>query len=134
MSHRVAVLIRREGSLLLIRRVEEGKEYYVVPGGGVEAGETIFQAAQREILEGLSLTIDVEALLWRQMNDGKMETYVKAANVRGEVALAGPELQKQSETNQYHAVWVPLTELASLNLLPEQAGDKIAERVQRGEL
>jgi 8-oxo-dGTP diphosphatase len=63
MSQRVAVLIRRGDSLLLIRRVKEGKEYHVVPGGGVEDGETLVQAARREILEELSLTIDVERIL-----------------------------------------------------------------------
>jgi hypothetical protein len=50
------------------------------------------------------------------------------------VALGGPELQKQSPTNQYHPTWVPLTELRGLNLLPEQARDRIVELVEQGQL
>lgn len=134
MSHRVAVLIRRSDSLLLIRRVKEGQGYYVIPGGSVEQGETIAAAAVREVREELSLTIDYETVLWRQMNEGKMETYVKAANVRGEVALGGPEAERQSAENQYHPEWVPLAKLGEVNLLPESVKEKILGQVEQGRL
>jgi len=46
----VAVVIERGGKILLGRR-KTGKRYYGLPGGHLEMGETIHQAAQREVEE-----------------------------------------------------------------------------------
>jgi ADP-ribose pyrophosphatase YjhB (NUDIX family) len=129
MSHRVAVLIRRGDSLLLIRRVTDGQERHVIPGGDVGQGETIAAAALREAREGLSLAVTYEDVLWRQMNQGQMETYVKASSAGGE-----PEAQRRSGTGQDHPVWVPLPEVGGLNLEPDYAKEKIAQMVERGRL
>jgi len=52
MRHRAAVFVFGEnGSVLLFHRFRNGHEYYVVPGGAVEPGETPEQAAARELKE-----------------------------------------------------------------------------------
>ncbi len=48
----VSVLARNGDKFLLAReRLEDGKEWWIVPGGKVEFGETIEAAARRELLE-----------------------------------------------------------------------------------
>ena len=42
----------------IIKRYKDGRNYYVVPGGKVEAHENIQQAAIREIAEELGLAIE----------------------------------------------------------------------------
>ncbi len=49
MRVRAGVVVIRQGKLLLIHRHRMGDEYYVVPGGGVDPGETPEQTAQRII-------------------------------------------------------------------------------------
>src|SRR3954467_6763107 len=60
MRTRVGVALFADRRVLLIRRFREGDQYWVVPGGGVELGETIEDAARREIWEETSLELRSE--------------------------------------------------------------------------
>ena len=44
----VAIIVNNE-KVLLMHRINNGKEYHVFPGGGVENGETVEQAVLREV-------------------------------------------------------------------------------------
>ena len=62
----VGILIRQDGALLLSTR-PEGKAYagyWEFPGGKIEAGETVAEALQRELVEELGVTIG-EAHEWK---------------------------------------------------------------------
>ena len=53
---RVSALLRREGRLLLCRHEKPDRgAYWLLPGGGVEPGETLVQALHREIREELGI-------------------------------------------------------------------------------
>jgi len=53
---RVSALLRREGRLLLCRHEKPDRgPYWLLPGGGVEPGETLVQALHREIREELGI-------------------------------------------------------------------------------
>jgi ADP-ribose pyrophosphatase len=41
---RVSAILRWQGRLLLCRQEKPGKQYWLLPGGGVEAGETLMEA------------------------------------------------------------------------------------------
>ncbi|MFD8249777.1 NUDIX hydrolase [Nocardia sp. NPDC059691] len=50
-----------EGRILLIRRTDNGK--YSIPGGGLEAGETVAQAVVREVNEETGIDVKVTELI-----------------------------------------------------------------------
>ena len=52
---RVSSILRWQGRVLLCRQEKPGKEYWLLPGGGVEGGETLHQALRRELGEELGL-------------------------------------------------------------------------------
>jgi 8-oxo-dGTP diphosphatase len=59
-----AALVESNGKYLLIKEVlENNKEYWIVPGGSVEFGETIEQAAVREIKEETNLDVEITKFL-----------------------------------------------------------------------
>jgi len=51
------ILLNRKNELLLVNHRKKGKSYWLLPGGGVEYGETMEQALKREFKEELSLRI-----------------------------------------------------------------------------
>ena len=52
---RVAALIHWQNRILLCRQEKPGREYWLLPGGGVDGGETLVGALRRELSEELGL-------------------------------------------------------------------------------
>lgn len=52
---RVSALLRWQDRLLLCRHEKPGKEYWLLPGGGVDSGESLVDALQRELAEEVGL-------------------------------------------------------------------------------
>ena len=48
---RAQCLVIRENKILMVKHKHDGREYYCLPGGGVETGETPEQTAIRELRE-----------------------------------------------------------------------------------
>lgn len=72
MRQRVAALIERDGQLLVVRQRargllgrHDGDVYLTPPGGGVETGESLFEALVREVQEEVGLVVTEASLLSR---------------------------------------------------------------------
>ena len=53
-----------EGRILMVRQKHEGKDIWMIPGGGIEDGENSREAAVREVFEETGLEVRVKRLLW----------------------------------------------------------------------
>ena len=62
---RYQAAIMRDHEILLIKHQEhhKGRAYWLLPGGGIEAGETEHQCVQREVREETNLEVKVIQLL-----------------------------------------------------------------------
>jgi len=59
----VSAAIMREGRVLVVRRARKpALNLYTLPGGAVEAGETLLEAVKREVREETQLAIEPVAL------------------------------------------------------------------------
>ena len=56
---RVSAILRRGRRILLVRHGKHGREYWLLPGGGVQAGETLVRALRRELAEEVGLEPDM---------------------------------------------------------------------------
>ncbi len=117
-KERAAVIIVNDGRILLMHRKRADRDYYVVPGGGVEPGETANDAAVREAKEETGLTVKLGERLCTCDNDGRLEHYFLAASYRGELGITGPERERRSPDNLYDLEWVEAVRLQTMNLQP----------------
>ncbi len=125
--NRAGGFIVREGQnaqleVLLMRRyrVERG-EYFVVPGGSVEEGEDVLQAAERELREETNVTFHLESLLYQSRNprSGRIGHYFLARWLAGEPHLGdGPERDRSNPVNVYAPTWVLISQVKELPLFP----------------
>jgi len=60
---RVAGLLVDERRVLMVEQARGSERYWLVPGGGVQFGETLSDALRREFLEELGLRVGVGRLL-----------------------------------------------------------------------
>ena len=56
---RVSAILLRESKMLLIRHEKPDRQYWLLPGGGVNAGESLVDALRRELAEECGIGDDV---------------------------------------------------------------------------
>jgi 8-oxo-dGTP diphosphatase len=56
---RVSAILRREDRILLCRHEKRDKAYWLLPGGGVNSGESLVDALHRELFEEVGIKEDV---------------------------------------------------------------------------
>jgi ADP-ribose pyrophosphatase YjhB (NUDIX family)/predicted acetyltransferase len=122
---RAVAVVERDGKVLVIRRHLDGRDYAVLPGGGVEDGESAADACVRELREECTLDGTVEELLLEADHGGRAATYFRVSAPDGEPELGGEEADDQDETNRHHPMWASPKDLELMGLLPEGLADLV---------
>lgn len=98
-----AVLLNSEGHVLMMQEAKSscaGKWY--LPAGRMEAGETIVEAAKREVLEETGMEADITTLLMVESAAGSWFRFVVTGNVLGGTLKTPASADKES----LQAKWV----------------------------
>lgn len=118
-------IIIHDGKLLAFHRKrfdrEEGAflEYYSIPGGGVDNGESIEAACMRELKEEMGVEIELKAKVAVRFAKRHENHVFHAEIVSGEPHFMedSEEAMVRNENNQFEVQWVPVDQLTSDNLL-----------------
>jgi 8-oxo-dGTP pyrophosphatase MutT (NUDIX family) len=124
---RAAAVVVDGDRVLLMKRHRDGRDYAVLPGGGVEEGETPAEAVLRELHEETTLTAAIERVLGSGWHGERPVTYFLMTDVRGTAVLSGPELAKHRPDNRFELVWVTADRFAELGLHPPDVGPLLTE-------
>ncbi len=120
-SARGFVLTEKGLAVIFRRKIKDGKEkeYYVVPGGGIEDGEDIIDGLKRELKEELNLEVEVQDLAFIKETEERIEYFYLCKYLSGDFRLNGEELERMSEQNYYEPTFLKLEEIDQYDIMPE---------------
>lgn len=116
----VGAVVFKEGKILTIKRLQEpNKGKWSIPGGRIELGETVYQAARREVKEECSIEVEIERVLDSVDNIIRDEGgHVKYHFVIIDLLAryVSGEIRAQSDAEK--CKWVTPRELVQLDITP----------------
>jgi ADP-ribose pyrophosphatase YjhB (NUDIX family) len=115
---RAAAVVVDGDQVLVVKRHKRGRNYAVLPGGGVEEGETAAQAALRELHEETTLLAEIDRLLWTGRHNNRPAWYFLMTAIQGHAELSGSEASENRPDNSFELHWITADQVAELGLHP----------------
>lgn len=142
MRQRAAGILIDNGKMLLIHRIRTingiKKEYYVIPGGGVEENETLIEATKRELLEEVGIEVNVisEEPIYVFEEDNDKQSYFLIESNGGNIGTGnGPEFTNSEYSGRgiYLVEMVTISDIldGKINLLPEILRESIVSDIRK---
>jgi len=139
MRVRAGIVLIKENKVALIERHRAGLDYFVFPGGGVDEGETPEQAAIRETMEELGITVKIKQKV-AEINLGpkSRQIYFLVEHISGEFGTGNGEEFTDSDPNDpdegiYVPIWMPIAELPRhTNIYPVDLAKLVVKSVRDG--
>ena len=123
-SARGIVITDKGLSVIFRRKIDNGvtKEYYVLPGGGIEPGEEVIEGLKRELKEELNIEVNVKDLAFTNETEDRVEYIYNCEYISGDFTLNGEELDRMSESNYYEPTFINVKDINKYDIM-----DKLKE-------
>ena len=114
----VGVVVIRDGRILMVKRAKEpNKGKWSIPGGGLELGESLYEAARREVFEECSIHVEIERVIDTteriiKDEDGRIKYHFVLVDMLGRY-ISG-EAKAQSDAQDCR--WVAIKEIDGLDI------------------
>jgi uncharacterized SAM-binding protein YcdF (DUF218 family)/8-oxo-dGTP pyrophosphatase MutT (NUDIX family) len=123
--------VRKGDEILMIHRFRDGNEYYVLPGGGVELGESPEVTALRELKEETSIIGKIDRKISDiKDNNGNIHQIFLLEYISGEATLPknSEEAKYSTKDNTYEPCWVKVVDIDRLTMWPEGTKELIKDK------
>lgn len=123
----VKAVIVREGKVLLTKCLDGDGDFYLLPGGGQEPGETMAETLRRECIEEISCDIEMGQLLFIREYRAQNHQFASFDPQNHQIefmfqCVLAPGAQPQNgavpDSMQVGVEWVALEDLAGITLYP----------------
>ena len=115
-----AIIIENGEVLTMFRRKKKDdgsvKEYYVMPGGGVEEGESLEDTVIRELKEEYNVDIEIIKYLGTDEREKTIGHMFLCKIIEGIPTLSGEELDRCTEDNYYEIRRVNVNKLDDIDI------------------
>jgi len=136
--NRVAAIIIKEDKILLVQHEKNDRKYWLIPGGGVEFGETLEEAAKRELQEECSLDIELGDLIFISETIPP-DNHRHVINYYFEAKISGGDMKVNPDKVLRDAQWQRIEDLPHMVIYPqttreilEWAQSKTVEKISIG--
>lgn len=125
---RPAAIIIKNNKLLVVKTRRHGEEYFLLPGGGIEFGETIEETLKREVAEETGYIIKVLNPVYLNEYIHKENREKRVVNIIFTTEILGyDESRKVNEDDIVSIKFIEIDNLHSIELYPE----KLREYIKR---
>lgn len=115
---RASGVIINDDKILLMKQTYMGEEFYNIPGGTVEEGETIEEACVREVKEEFDINVSVNKLIYIIDSPKRFNFVFECEYQGGKIKLGGPEKDRMNDQDMYEVCWVDIDKIKNINLKP----------------
>lgn len=130
----VRAVIVRDGAVLMQKKQSQIKgEWYTLPGGGQDVGETLEATLIRECEEEIGVQVEVDGLISVADFFKQRETSFPSTRHVIEIYFAcrvpvdyEPVSGHHPDKHQVDVVWLPLDDLSAFTLYPTSLADRLA--------
>ena len=126
-------IVITDNKLLLVKRVREGQEFYVFPGGHIDSGETPRDAVVREVREETNVETAPIRMLYKYLHKGKLESFYTCAYKSGTVSTTDAEEYTGANPTggTYEPVSLPIDEIEKIDLRPTAIRDQLCKDIKK---
>lgn len=106
--------------LMFRRRIKENgemKEYYVIPGGGINENETLEENVKREVKEEFLVDVKINGYIGKDESEETIANFFSCSIISGTPKLGGEELDRCTESNYYEVRKVKIEDLDKIDVM-----------------
>ena len=134
--HRLLLMYRYNPKAMEIFPDAKSPEYYTTIGGGVEDGESVEEAARRELEEEANVEVqDLGQVFLENINFGDRKEFYFLVNQYkvkdGGIKVVGPETEFMGPKNDFKLQWIPVDKLPEIDLKPPVVKEKLLEHFKK---
>ena len=131
------IVLDSDNRILMVKHDHPERTVWMVPGGGIEEGESSAQAAAREVLEETGLEVEITGLIWHveevSERGQRFVNFFRAKVTGGELGLGSDPELAENEQVLTDIRFMTREEVAELeNLYPEFLRSELWQHLEQG--